>query len=350
MTHRRTRRLESTRASVAFLAWTRTSGRSREIAAALGGEARTCFIVGWPAPVRYLVATVQTVSYLISRRPLALIVTNPPVFPVLIGWVYSTLSGVPLVIDAHPGSFGLKETRIGQLMLPVSRWLAPRVETSLVTTAELAARVEALGGRADILHEAPPGRVVDAPPPPTPLTLLFVSIFASDEPVDAVLEAARATPEIEIRITGDLSLAPLHLLDRVPANVTFVGYLDADGYWEEIRRAHGVVALTTEANSVMRAAYEAVYAKRPLVISDWPVLRELFPAGVAVNHDPSSLADGFSFVKAHLAELLDRAESARECQQVRWDGQLCTLRSRLHLRSNCEPPFTVASVVDAEQD
>ena len=93
-----------------------------------------------------------------------------------------------------------------------------------------------------------------------------------------------------------------------------------------------MVALTTEPTSVMRAAYEAVYARRGLVVSDWPTLREVFPLAQHRSNDAEALADG---VRAALAEdpaaADDRAGRARALQHERWAQQLDAMRTALSL-------------------
>ena len=147
------------RPNVSVIAWTTVQGRAAEIAAELGGEHR-CWYWHWPAPIRYLATSVLTVAYLVRRRPRAIIVTNPPVFPGLIAWAYGQVARASVVIDAHPGSFGLKEDPIGKLMLPVTRWLARRVSFHVVCAEVLAAQIRSWGGpRRSSMRPRPCGRL-----------------------------------------------------------------------------------------------------------------------------------------------------------------------------------------------
>ena len=152
-----------------------------------------------------------------------------------------------------------------------------------------------------------------------------------DEPVDAAVAAAALIPEIDLLVTGRLeNLAP-ELAESASPNVSFVGFLPAARYQMLVAEADLVVALTTEPTSVMRSAYEAVYARRPLVISDWPLCRELFPFAVAVANDPASIAEGLRRAVDNLRALEDQAENARRLQAARWESQLAALVSVLGL-------------------
>jgi Glycosyl transferase 4-like domain len=170
------------RPPVCFIAWSAAGGRASEIAAALGGEGRCfyhrCLVRRSLVPIRYAVSAVQTVAYLVRRRPAAVIATNPPIFPGLLAYAYGRTAGVPVLLDSHPSSFGRKENRMARLLLPLHAWLAARAASTMVTTDALAEQVATWGGDADIVHEAPP---VWPPMPQRVLpdlpTVLFVGGF-----------------------------------------------------------------------------------------------------------------------------------------------------------------------------
>ena len=91
------------------------------------------------------------------------------------------------------------------------------------------------------------------------------------------------------------------------------------------------MTLTTEPSSVMRAAYEAVYAGRPLIVTDWPVGRAVFPFAVHVPNNASGIAAGVGDAVARQAELQQVAVTARAMQLDRWEAQLDELRAMLAL-------------------
>lgn len=81
----------------------------------------------------------------------------------------------------------------------------------------------------------------------------------------------------------------------------------------------------------MRAAYEAVYAERPLVVSDWPILRELFPMAVHAAHTVEGLAEAILTARASHHRLVQQAGEARAIQLARFQGQLEELTRLLGL-------------------
>ena len=208
---------------VAFIAWSPTKGRSNEIAAALGGEAR-CFYdlrISRKAlvPARYVLSALRTIIYLAMRRPRALIVTNPPVFPAIIAYPYTRLARVPLLLDSHPDAF--RSEGVHARFLGMHAWLARRARATLVTSDDLIRRVESWGGRAIIVHEPPPERVGrhQSERRSRPLVLVLGSLSV-DEPVDDVIEAARRVPEVDFEVTGDAMRCPPGL-DSSPPRTTW---------------------------------------------------------------------------------------------------------------------------------
>ena|GEM_PF-580119 len=325
---------ESGESGLLFLAWTPISGRSAEIAAALGGEAYCDFdrrlTRRWLVPLRYALSAVRTVRYLARTRPTGLIVTNPPLLPGLLGYWWAKRHGVPIVLDTHPGGFGAQGDRVSERLQAPHRWLASRVDASMVTDEHWVALLESWGGRGIIVHEAPPTWTVE---PAGPITgrprILFVGTFGGDEPIDVLFAAARLVPALDLHVTGDPRRCPAALRDDVPENVTLTGFLQQDAFSAAVEDADVIVTLSTEPTSVMRAAYEAIYAGRPLVLSDWPGLRRLFPSAVRVANEPAALAQGLERAVAERDQLLAASEEARAAQLERWSSQLATLRSVL---------------------
>jgi len=325
------------RPSVAFIAWTGSCGRSREIAAELGGVAR-CFhplgsAPGALKPLRYLLSAVATIAWLLVRRPRALIVTNPPVFAGALGVLWGRTTGAPVLLDSHPGGFGLQGDSFSARFQPLHRWAARRSAATLVTVPELAETVEAWGGRAQIVHEAPAAWAPDASETPaTRPQVLFAGIFGRDEPVDAVVEAARALPDVDVRITGSPERAPEGLLEEAPDNVGFVGFLPGARYRRAILDADIVLALTTDETSIVRVGYEAVWARRPLVVTDSPGLRAAFPFAVHVSNDAHGIAEGLADAVRRRDELRAVAPEAERLARARWDRQRSALESLIRAR------------------
>jgi hypothetical protein len=118
-------------------------------------------------------------------------------------------------------------------------------------------------------------------------------------------------------------------LRAATSNVEFVGFLDAPGYQAAVDEADVVLCLTTEPGSVMRSAYEAVYACRPLIVSGWPVASEVFPYALHTENIVSSLVKALKEADAGFDELVARTGIARELQLSRFAKQREALVRRL---------------------
>jgi hypothetical protein len=317
------------RPKVAFIAWAEDSGRAHEIARALGGEAYALYQlrIVWKTlvPLRYLLNAFNTGIYLLSRRPRAVIVTNPPIFPGLIAVLYCAVTKAPLLLDSHPSSFG--KAPMAKQAAGVHAWLARYAATTMVTVPELAKIVTAWGGRADIVHEAPsahraaPVRPISGQP-----RIVYIGRFAGDEPTADVVEAARLVPEADVLITGDVRKCPVPLVKSAPKNVIFTGFLKGRDYDRILEQADVIMVLTRHPLAVNRGACEAVYFERPLIISDLPVMTSLFPYAIPVRNDAAGIARGIQSAIEHHSDLVAACPHARALQEQRWQQQLGRLR------------------------
>jgi len=322
---------------MSFIAWVPEGSRAGSISQALGGEWRIFYDLRIQhkalVSFRYLTSAVRTLWYLLRRRPRAVIVQTPPVPAAALVFAWARVARVPVVMDTHPASFALDDYAIHRLMRPLLAALVPRAAGCIVTTPELGERISRWHGRPLVVHEAPMvwSERMRARDCSADRRLLFVCTFAPDEPLMAVLEAARELPAVTFQVTGDLRRRPADALRAAPANVEWVGYLAPDEYVSALSGADVVMTLTQRPESVQRSAHEAVDALRPLVLTNWPHLRELFPHAVLVDNDAVSIRDGIEAAFRRCSELSSLAPEARWVQHQRWRRQLGELKAALGL-------------------
>jgi glycosyltransferase involved in cell wall biosynthesis len=286
----------------------------------------------WLVPGRYAFSLWPTVRVLTWMRPSAVIVAEPPPFAAVVTLVWAKATGAIVVLDAHPGAFGHRDA-VWKLFLPLHKRLVRASDRTLVAVPELAEQVHQYGGRALVLHEAPPSH----PPQSTralvddPVTIVFAATFDPDEPIECILRAAELLSCHQVRITGDSHRIRRKFatpIRRLP-EVAFTDWLDHEAYMSLIGSAHVVVALTVDPLSVMRSAAEAAWLARPTVISDTTNLRAHMSPSVFVTNDPNDVAKGVRDVlqdyPRHMAMARDRQKTLGESWQAQRTALLAAL-------------------------
>ena len=106
--------------------------------------------------------------------------------------------------------------------------------------------------------------------------MVAVCSWAADEPIDALLEAARGRPWRSAHHLGWLNRE----VEPGP-NVELTGFVADEDYAALLVRADAVVVLTTREDTLLSGAWEAIALGRPLVLSDTAALRGTFEVGPA---------------------------------------------------------------------
>lgn len=281
--------MKNSQSAPIFLSWIDFHGRSAGIARDL--DIRTVFVGGGQGNLlrRYARQWNATRRVLRELKPDTVLLMLPPVVA-LVCVRLTTLGGVRIVGDLHTGVFTDPKWRwaVGLTM----RLLGVR-GAAIVTNEVLASRVRSHGQTALVLHDLIDESVVDdgAPLPDGLESTLRASekwvlvplAYAHDEPLNEILGAAEATPEITWVLTGR---APKDFRERAPRNVLFTGFVSNEDYARLLTRCSAVAALTVEEHTMQRAGYEAISNAKALMTTPMAVLREFFE-DAAIYADPT---------------------------------------------------------------
>jgi hypothetical protein len=292
-----------------FIAWEHYHARTSRLGRALGAEVHYVYRLGRVSGPRlmlkYLLQSVDTVAILARERPEVVIVQTPPVFGALLATLYALLfPATRVILDAHSGTFLSPKWTWS---LGLQRWCSRRAEMTIVHMASLVPVVERWGAPAMEL-----GYVFETGAPATepsgqlvPGTNIVVPCsFNADEPVELVFEAARRLPDVTFHLTGKAERMPAAYQRSRPDNVRLTGYLSVPAYLGLLSAADAVLALTTQDQTFQTGGAEAVWLARPLILSDWPELRQVFTRGtVFVPHTVEGLVAGVRVVQARQGEL-----------------------------------------------
>jgi glycosyltransferase involved in cell wall biosynthesis len=342
----------------AAIAWAPYSRRSEMFARELGGPVHCIHHLRFQspphAPVKYVIQAVHTLHVLMRDRPRAVHVQNPPFVCGLSAALYCWLTRSCYVVEHHSAAFG----RIWDWARPFQKLVVRRAVTNIVTDGHWGDVVRSWGGRrspahALVMHDAfldlPDGKPFALGPG---RAVAFAGTFADDEPLDAVLGAARLVPDVHFYITGDTAKAPPALVAQAPSNVTFTGFLDVNGeYLGLLRTVDAVMVLTTRDHTLQLAGCEAIAVGTPLITSDWPYLRELFStAAVYVTPTAASIRTGVVEAMGRLPDLRREALDVRRQQRARWQAQMAELRSIVDAATGLGQPQDASGAVEEGPD
>lgn len=315
-----------------FITWYPYCRRSDAIAEQLGARSHLVhslrFKVPALAPAKYLLQGLRTTWILLRDRPSGVLVAAPPVVAPLATWLGSLVLRYRFVIDAHSGVF--HDAR-WTWALPLQRFLARRALATVVTNERMAETVRSWGARAVMVQDIalplrPDGEAFRCPG----THLVYVCTYSADEPVDAVVEAARRLPEVTFSFTGDPAYAPKGFRERLPANVRLTGFIPDAEYLSLLRGADLIVVLTRQDDTMQRGAYEAMALEKPLITSGWRLLREVFAKGT-IHVDNSSAA----IVQAVERIRQDPQRYSREMAELKHQRSLVAAAQIEMLRSLC---------------
>lgn len=342
----------------AAIAWAPYSRRSEMFARELGGPLHCVHHLRFQspphAPVKYVMQALSTLWRLFSERPRAVHVQNPPFVCGLTVALYCWVTGSCYVVEHHSAAFG----RIWDWARPFQKLVVRRAVTNIVTDGHWGDVVRSWGGRrspahALVMHDAfldlPEGEPFAVGPG---RSIAFAGTFADDEPLDAVLDAARLVPDVRFYVTGDTAKAPQAVVAQAPPNVTFTGFLDVNGkYLGLLRAVDAVMVLTTRDHTLQLAGCEAIAVGTPLITSDWPYLRELFStAAVYVAPTAESIRDGVAEATQRLPELRHEALEVRRAQRARWQAQMAQLRALVEAGAGVTQPRGAPCAVEQTPD
>jgi len=270
-------------------------------------------------PLKYVRHLVATVKALMRHRPRVVFVQSPPTFAVWTIAAYAAVRGGSFVIDFHSDAFD-------RLRWSRPRWLnnyvARRAAMSLVTDAHWARALASAGAPVTVLPDVPteyePAAGVHPGLDPQRFNLAVVNTWSPDEPLDEVFRAAAALPEATFHVTGSTEGRD-DIVGRAPANVAFAGFLPDGAYFRLLHSADAVVCLTTRDHTMQRGACEALSLGRPIVTSDWPLLRDYFSDGtVHVDADGMSIAAGIKHLMAGYDGYVAAIQALRDRRRAEW--------------------------------
>jgi glycosyltransferase involved in cell wall biosynthesis len=153
--------------------------------------------------------------------------------------------------------------------------------------------------------------------------ILVVSNVSYDEPIEEILKAAKHLPECQFYVSGNYPQKRPEVIRQAPDNVHFTGYLPDDEFYGLMKAVHVVLGLTTEDHTLQSSANEALWLGKPIITSNWPLLRSCFNRGTV--HIENTSQEIIQAVQEIAGALPSYQEGILELQKERlriWDTRM----------------------------
>ena len=278
-------------------------------------------------PLEYIIKSCKMLTLLFRQQPQAVWIQIAPTPVLYIAYLYKILFDSQLIIiaDCHNVMFRTPWINSPFVIDLLNRCDVVLVHNDFVKEQALAAGVISKGlyvleDRPSILEcEGIQERDSFFRP-----WVLFPCSFNTDEPIAAVLAAARLVPHITFVLTGDKIRAKgNHDLSDIPPNVILPGFLPTAEYDRLLCNTDAVLGLTTLEGVQVCTANEAVGTGKALVLSETKLLKQLFYKGaVYVKSDnPKSIAQGCLEAISRKNELIPQIVELKTEREQRWVRQ-----------------------------
>jgi len=315
---------KSTNQKRVFITWANYDSRSYSLAHHL--KAKNYFIQSLSGksylnPFRYIINSFWTINILRKENPDVVIVANPPIFAVIVVWAYCFFFDSVYIVDTHSCAF---TTKRWAFFLWLYKFLAKYAVMNILHNEVLDKKVAKwevptfnLGEVQFLLDVSGKYKFQRG------FNVVFVSLFADDEPLEEVLRAAQMIPSVNFYITGSLSKAPKHLVGSGSKNVVFTDYLSDKKYGALLKGCDIVMSLTIKDMTMQNGAYEALALGRPIITSDWSVLKNTYYKGaVCIDNSPESIVKAILKIKDNYKNYLNEVKELREELLISWKTKL----------------------------
>jgi glycosyltransferase involved in cell wall biosynthesis len=287
--------------------------------------------------LRYVTNAWRTFHLILKEKPEIVWFQIPPTFVTHLILLIKVLLGrrFKVVADCHNGA--LDRNGLGKFWtkIPGAISLLNYCDLVLVHNEEVASMAQREGvssSKLAVLEDRPSplpdrNRRIDDP---RPVVLVPLS-YSLDEPIDVVLDAARALPGFTFKLTGSLRKAEAAgYTKRSSSNVVFTGYLSTEEYTVALLQCTVVLGLTSNEGVQLSVANEAVGAGKVLVLSDTRVLREFFgDAAVFTGNKAEVLVNAIEHAVSCVNELEEASRKLKAKREYHWHSQVEACLARL---------------------
>ena len=138
---------------------------------------------------------------------------------------------------------------------------------------------------------------------------------------------------MQFYVTGRIHSTASVLVATAPANVYFTGFLAEATYYALLNSVEAVMCLTSRDHTMQRGACEALSLGKPIITSNWAVLRHYFNKGtVHVDNTCEGIRQGVVQMKEDHNSFSIGIKELQLDQQREWEQKVRTLIA--HIQSH----------------
>jgi len=314
-----------------FIAWAKTSRRSESLSKSLKAN---LYLIHYKFKVKkyffikYVYLSLKTLMILLKQTPDFIFAQNPPLFCPLVCLIYAKIFKKKIIVDTHTKEWKTLFDRFwywnrfimnkSNMVIVTNQYLINKLAYDDVNFFVLQDRIPVLPKYKKMALEK------------SGFNIGVVNTFSDDEPIDQILITAKSLPYINFYITGNTAHAKKHFLKNKPENVFFTGFLPENKYIGLLRAVDAVMVLTTRNYTVLSGAYEAISIGKPIIISDWPVLRKYFNMGaVYTNNNWKSIKKAIELAIKNRGKLDREIRILRNKHLEEWNEKIEILKDRM---------------------
>lgn len=279
---------------ILFLKWFPYDKRNEAISSAIGASCYFVYSLNkrtlWNAPIRYFLQFFKTLSLLYQEKPDVILVTNPPIFASFPVALYCFTNKKRFVIDSHTGAFA-KKWKFVEFM---HKFLSKKALLTVATNPALEISYKNWGAKTFILGDL----VFDIPKKNSlnlsgNFNIVVICSYDPDEPIKEILKTACELPNANFYLTGNHKRLSSKILELKPDNIKFTGFLPDQEYFDLLHACDAIMVLVNQDNTMQQGAYEAVSIRKPMILSNWKILKDTYKLGtVFVNNEQDSIKNG----------------------------------------------------------
>ncbi|MBT8390615.1 MAG: glycosyltransferase [Ignavibacteria bacterium] len=252
--------------------------RSRNLAKALNLEIKEYFQNN-NIFIRHLFSSIWTIKILHKDKPRVIFIQYSFLLLLLL-YVYKKLAQIDtvLVVDCHTKALRRKAPGLLNIVFwPLKKLSFNAADLTIISNEGLTKRIKELHDNFIILPDMIPQiKFGDSEYQFKDDYCVYISSFAVDEPFEEMLEVSQLLENsYKLFWTGKVPKKNENLVLNYP-NIHFTGYVSYDEYYNLIKNAKCLIALTTEEDCLQSGAYEAISVEVPVVLSDTISLRKFF--------------------------------------------------------------------------